>query len=66
MGEKERYVWRRVPIIEPLTPATMWEHTPLDYYRYGEYPRFLRPPGTHQPRWEWKKVPVLDGMESTT
>lgn len=24
------------------------EHTPLDYYKYGEYPRFIRPVGTFQ------------------
>jgi hypothetical protein len=39
-----------------LTPVTVWEHTPLDYYRYGEYPRFLRPVGAHQPRTEWRLV----------
>lgn len=39
-----------VPIIEPLDIRTAWEHTPLDYYRYGEYPRFQRPVGAHQPR----------------
>lgn len=39
-----------VPVIEPLDIRTCWEHTPLDYYRYGEYPRFLRPIGAHRPR----------------
>ena len=41
-----------VPVIEPLDPrrGNVYEHTPLDYYRYGEYPRFLRPVGAHQPR----------------
>lgn len=36
--------------------GTVYEHTPLDYYRYGEYPRFLRPVGVHQPRTKvvWK------------
>jgi hypothetical protein len=54
----ERYVWRFVPIIEPMEHrrATVYEHTPLDYYRYGEYPRFLRPVGAQQPRSEWKLV----------
>ena len=35
----------RKPIIRPINNIDVWEHTPLDYYRYGEYPRFLRPPG---------------------
>ena len=48
--------WRLVPIIEPLDMRTVWEHTPLDYYRYGEYPRFIRPIGAHQPRSEWQFV----------
>lgn len=47
----------RVPVIEPIDPrtATVYEHTPLNYYRYGEYPRFLRPIGAHEPRTEWRK-----------
>lgn len=48
--------WMRVPVLEPLDPRTAWEHTPLDYYRYGEYPRFIRPVGAHQPRAEWRMV----------
>lgn len=55
--------WVRAPIIEPLDPRTMWEHTPLDYYRYGEYPRFIRPVGAHQPRWEWKCVARMGGKD---
>lgn len=39
-----------IEVMEPLDMRTVWEHTPLDYYRYGEYPRFLRPVGAHQPR----------------
>lgn len=53
-----KYKWILVPIIEPLTPVNVWFHTPLDYYRYGEYPRFIRPIGAHQPRSEWRRVPV--------
>ena len=53
--EPTRWTWIRVPVIEPLRIAHCWEHTPLDYYRYGEYPRFLRPVDAHQPRWEWKR-----------
>ena len=37
--------WIRKPITRPINPIDVWEHTPLDIYRYGEYPRFLRPPG---------------------
>jgi hypothetical protein len=48
--------WMLVPVPDLLTPVTVWEHTPLDYYRYGEYPRFLRPVGAHQPRTEWRLV----------
>ena len=44
---------KRKAVIEPLDMRTIWEHTPLDYYRYGEYPRFIRPVGAHQPRTEW-------------
>ena len=40
------------PVIEPMDPrrANVYEHTPLDYYRYGEYPRFLRPVGASRPQ----------------
>jgi len=46
--------WFLSPVIEPLDIRTIFEHTPLDYYRYGQYPRFIRPIGAHQPRTEWK------------
>ena len=41
-----------IPVIEPMDPrrANVYEHTPLDYYRYGEYPRFLRSVGAHRPQ----------------
>jgi len=42
----------KVPIIEPLILQNIYEHTPLDIYKYGEYPRFIRPVGAHQPRFE--------------
>ena len=48
--------WMRTPVIDQLDARTVWEHTPLDYYRYGEYPRFIRPVGANQPRTEWKLV----------
>ena len=40
-----------VPVVETmdLRRGTVYEHTPLDPYR-GEYPRFIRPVGAHQPR----------------
>jgi len=50
--------WMRVPVMESLRASTCWEHTPLDYYRYGEYPRFIRPVSAHQPRAEWKRVEI--------
>ncbi len=51
--------WTRVPIIEPLDHrrANVYEHTPLDPYGSGEYPRFIRPPGAHgSPRWRWERL----------
>jgi hypothetical protein len=38
-----KYVPKLIPVIEPLNIHNLFEHTPLDYYRYGEYPRFIRP-----------------------
>ncbi len=61
MNDKGR--WLRVPVIEPLDIAHVFEHTPLDYYRYGEYPRFIRPVGAHQPRTEWKWQPLTPSVE---
>lgn len=48
----DSFIPRLVPVIEPmdLRSCNVFEHTPLDYYRYGEYPRFIRPIGAHQPR----------------
>jgi hypothetical protein len=47
MTAKDPYL---IPIIEPMDPrrCNVYEHTPLDYYGSGEYPRFLRPPGANQ------------------
>ena len=48
-----------IPVIEPMDPrrGTVYVHTPLDYYRLGEYPRFIRPVDAHLPmtRVVWKK-----------
>lgn len=50
--------WIRKPIIEPMShrTATVFEHTPVAYYRYGEYPRFIRPVSAYQPRADWALV----------
>jgi hypothetical protein len=44
--------YKKIPLTEPLNLHNIFEHTPLDYYKYGEYPRFIRPIGAHQPRYE--------------
>ena len=33
----------KIPIIEPLDYLNVWEHTPVDFFKYGQYPRFIRP-----------------------
>lgn len=53
--ELMKFRWIRQPIQEKLNMFNMWEHTPLDYYRYGEYPRFLRSV-RNDPQWEWVKL----------
>ena len=39
-----------VPIVDRPRYADMMEHTAVDMYRYGEYPRYINPPGWRQPR----------------
>ena len=56
--------WQLVPIIKPLDVRSVYEHTPLDYYRYGEYPRFIRPPRRPECKAEWKRVPHAAGGTS--
>ena len=53
-----KYTLAERPVIEPLDIRrhNVFEHTPLDYYRYGEYPRFMRPVGWAQPRTETVKI----------
>lgn len=55
-----------IPVIEPMDPrrCNVYEHTPLDYYRYGEYPRFIRPIGAHRPlvKTVWVKAPTKEGQ----
>ena len=52
-----KYRWIRQPVPETLHVSTVYEHTPLDVYRYGEYPRVLRPVGANQYlRTEWVKL----------
>lgn len=43
-----KYQWIRQPVPEPLHVSTVYEHTPLGVYDYGEYPRFIRPVGANQ------------------
>lgn len=40
---------KREPVLVPPNPRTftLYEHPPLDYFRYGEYPRDVVPPGAH-------------------
>lgn len=45
--------WIRIPLLKKLTMQNVWEHPPLDYYRYGEYPRFIRPIVWEEPQYEW-------------
>ena len=52
MNDNTKYLLVKVPTIEPLTPHNLHEHTPLDFYKYGEYPRFIRPVGVHEPKYE--------------
>jgi hypothetical protein len=55
--------WMLIPVKEVFDirwPVTVFEHTPVDYFKYGEYPRWLNQPGTWQPRTEWKLVEVKD------
>ena len=33
----------KVPIFEPITRFNIYEHTPADFYKYGQYTRFIRP-----------------------
>lgn len=54
---KRNFPPRLIPVLggyhdngELLPPQYWYEHTPLDYYRYGEYPRFIRPVDAHKPR----------------
>jgi hypothetical protein len=38
-----KYELKLKPVVVPLNPVSVWEHTPASYYRTGEYPRFIRP-----------------------
>lgn len=55
--------WIRVPIMKELTLQNVWEHTPLDYYRYSEYPRFIRPIGHERPQWKWERRDIFQCRE---
>ena len=56
--------WQLVPIIKPLDFRFVYEHTPLDYYGRGEYPRFIRPPRPPECEVAWKRVPHAAGGTS--
>jgi len=60
-------LYRRVPIVKPINPIDVWEHTPLDIYRHGEYPRFLRPVGPrlgdHETKWQRVELSQTGGKE---
>ena len=50
----------RVPIKEPFSWHNIYEHTPVDFFKYGEYPRFIRPIGAHQPKYEICKEQIKE------
>ena len=58
-----------IPIIEPMDPrrGNVYEHTPLDYYKHGEYPRFIRPVDAHRPQTKtvWKKETRRSGLRGS-
>jgi hypothetical protein len=35
--------FRLVPVMEELSFENVFEHRPVDYYKYGEYPRNISP-----------------------
>jgi len=51
-----KYRWQWRPVIVPLNPVNVWEHTPLNPYK-SEYPRFIRPV-RNECREEWVLVPI--------
>ena len=51
-----KFKWQLRPVPTKLNITTMWEHTPLDYYKYGEYPRFINPVRPAGLETEWVKV----------
>ena len=55
MRDNTPYRLVKVPIIEPITPPDLYEHTPLDWDKYGEYPRFIRPVRPPNVRYEIMK-----------
>lgn len=46
--------WIRVPVHTPMTPYTVYEHTPA--YSYKEYPRDINRVGWQAPVHEFKFV----------
>ena len=50
--------------------CNVYEHTPLDYFKYGEYPRFIRPVDAQQPRavivWNQRELEAAHGIKEGT
>ena len=49
-----KFTWIQKEVLTVLTPANVYEHTPLNPWR-GQYPRFIRPPRDEN-RVEWVKL----------
>ena len=43
MKDSTPYRLVKVPIYEPLNHIDIYEHTPANFYKYGQYPRFINP-----------------------
>ena len=57
MDNKVTTVPRLIPVMEPVTVHSVYEHTPLNIYKYGEYPRYIRPVMDRtQTKTVWTKV----------
>lgn len=48
-----RFKWVLAPVTAPMTPFTVYEHTPV--YADKEFPRYLNKPGWQQPQVKWMK-----------
>lgn len=48
--------WIKKPLVKKLTMQNIWEHEPLDYYRYGLYPRYISGIRTEALPYEYVKL----------